>query len=279
MQYRISHNTGFTYDQSVSSSYNEARMTPTTSHRQVVLHTRLDVSPTPWLSSYTDYWGTAVTAFEVHELHHHLSVVATSAVDVSDARPVPVGLSWWEMLSDQIPETHAEYLTLSAAVVPGDDLLARARDLAPGADTPSDFARAVCELIHREVQYVQGSTDVQTRAQEAWAERKGVCQDIVHLTLGCLRSLGVPSRYVSGYLHPRQEPQLGETVHGESHAWVEWWDGAWIGFDPTNASEPSVRHIMVAAGREYSDVAPLTGIFTGGGTSSMFVEVELTRTA
>ncbi len=100
---------------------------------------------------------------------------------------------------------------------------------------------------------------------------------MAHLVIGGLRLLGVPARYVSGYLHPRQEPVVGETVGGESHAWVEWWDGDWHGYDPTNDDEPGDRHVVVATGRDYGDVRPLSGIFTGAGTSSMFVDVQVTR--
>ena len=97
--------------------------------------------------------------------------------------------------------------------------------------------------------------------------------------IGGLRQVGIPALYVSGYLHPSKEPVTRETVRGESHAWVEWWDGGWHGFDPTNDTEPAERHVVVATGRDYEDVRPLSGIFTGTGTSSMFVDVEVTRLA
>jgi transglutaminase-like putative cysteine protease len=100
---------------------------------------------------------------------------------------------------------------------------------------------------------------------------------MAHVVIGGLRSAGVPARYVSGYLHPSGDPQVGETVVGESHAWIEWWDGEWVGFDPTNDLEPGDRHVVVARGRDYSDVPPLTGIFSGGTTSSMAVDVSVTR--
>jgi transglutaminase-like putative cysteine protease len=100
---------------------------------------------------------------------------------------------------------------------------------------------------------------------------------MAHVAIGALRSAGVPARYVSGYLHPKRRPEVGDTVVGESHAWIEWWDGDWVGFDPTNDVEPGDRHIVVARGRDYSDVSPLKGIFSGGSTSSMSVDVRVTR--
>jgi transglutaminase-like putative cysteine protease len=100
---------------------------------------------------------------------------------------------------------------------------------------------------------------------------------MAHLVIGGLRQLGIPARYVSGYLHPDSEPQIGENVRGESHAWIEWWDGSWRGWDPTNDTAPADRHIIVATGRNYADVKPLSGIFTGAGKSTMSVDVQVTR--
>jgi transglutaminase-like putative cysteine protease len=126
---------------------------------------------------------------------------------------------------------------------------------------------------------MQGVTGVHTTAAEAWSGRRGVCQDIAHLALGALRSVGIPARYVSGYLHPKPDAAIGETVAGESHAWVEWFCGSWRGFDPTNLIDIGDRHVTVGHGRDYNDVAPLRGIYAGPSSSSLFVTVEITREA
>jgi len=121
---------------------------------------------------------------------------------------------------------------------------------------------------------------VHTHATEAWSERKGVCQDIAHLSLGALRAIGIPARYVSGYLHPATDAsRLHEAVTGESHAWVEWWTGEWHGYDPTNDLPVGEHHVVVARGREYGDVTPLRGVFAGGATSDQEVEVRITQEA
>jgi transglutaminase-like putative cysteine protease len=127
--------------------------------------------------------------------------------------------------------------------------------------------------------YRRGATDVLTPAADAWQQRAGVCQDIAHVVIGSLRTLGIPARYVSGYLHPAKDAAVGETVEGESHAWVEWWDGTWCGYDPTNDEPIGDRHVVIASGRDYGDVRPLRGIYSGGATSSMFVSVRVTRLA
>ena len=129
------------------------------------------------------------------------------------------------------------------------------------------------------MEYVRGVTGVHSTASEAWAERKGVCQDIAHVALGALRSVGIPARYVSGYLHPDAGAAIGQTVIGESHAWVEWYAGEWRGYDPTNLAEVGELHVLVGRGRDYSDVSPLRGVYAGPGASELFVSVEITRVA
>jgi transglutaminase-like putative cysteine protease len=280
MQFRVVHTTRISYDGGVAASYNLARMTPQTSAHQVVLHTRLDVTPTPYSQTYRDYWGTEVTSFEVLDQHSELTVTATSTVQVS--RPPQPGpeagtLTWEELRAPDVQDRYCEMVAVDDRVRPDEELQELVAGLAAKSSGPSDFARAVCRLVWEEMKYQTGTTKVHGHARTAWEARTGVCQDMAHVAIGALRAADVPARYVSGYLHPRRDPQVGETVVGESHAWVEWWDGDWVGFDPTNNIEPGDRHIVVARGRDYSDVPPLTGIFSGGRTSTMKVEVRVTR--
>lgn len=277
MQLQVTHTTGYEYDGPVGTSYNEARMTPVTSPGQLVLTSRLDVSPVPWSFRYRDYWGALVTAFEVAEVHAELLVTATSTVQVDRHPPAPHGLSWDDVRDPQVVDRLCEYLALPPRVLPPTGLAGRLGPLLAEAAGPGDFARAACHLVHSEVEYVVGSSEVHSTAAEAWDARAGVCQDIAHLCIGTLRTAGVPARYVSGYLHPSTDPVVGEPVTGESHAWVEWWDGDWVGFDPTNEVTPDDRYVTLASGRDYADVAPLTGIYSGGAASSMFVNVSVTR--
>lgn len=277
MMLRIVHRTGYRYEGGASASYNEARMTPLSSLHQQVLHTKVDVTPPAWTHTYTDYWGTTVTAFEVHERHERLTVTSAATVDVQRPETPGLGLSWSEITEAAVVAANSEFLQVSPQVAPPEELLERVKGIADAAQTPGDCAREVIAMVHEEIRYVPGATGVHTRAAEAWTARAGVCQDMANLTIGCLRSVGIPTCYVSGYLMPPREPEVGTTYTGESHAWVRWWDGEWVGADPTNAIAPGNRHVEVAQGREYGDVPPLRGIFTGSGTSAMFVEVELTR--
>jgi transglutaminase-like putative cysteine protease len=277
MQLRIAHTTGFEYDGKANTSFNEARLTPLTLPGQIVVHSRVEVSPTPWVYTYKDYWGAQVTAFEVLDPHQSLTVTASATVHTDRAPAGPPELSWEQIRSGDISDLHTEFLTLPDRVRPEDDLVALAREIADRNTTPGDAAREICALVYQEVKYVSGSTTVDAFAAHSWAERSGVCQDMAHIAIGALRSVGIPARYVSGYLHPQKEPEIGVPAKGESHAWVEWWDDGWRGFDPTNDTEPGDRHVITATGRDYNDVKPLSGIFSGTGTSRMFVDVQVTR--
>jgi transglutaminase-like putative cysteine protease len=133
--------------------------------------------------------------------------------------------------------------------------------------------------VRERVAYVKGATLVSSTAQEVWEQRQGVCQDLTHVTIALLRSVGIPARYVSGYLHSNEGAGIGEKVVGESHAWVEYFSGDWVGVDPTNGGVIGLHHVVVAKGREYGDVPPLKGIYHGDPSSALGVVVEITRVA
>ena len=275
MQIRIRHVTGYRYEKGAVASFNEARMTPLTTPEQMVLRSRLDISPTPWSSEYRDYWGSTVTAFEVNEPHTELTVVATSIVETAEVDVQPAGLPW-EALAE-VQDEWSEFLEISHWVAPAPSLTDALAGARREAATPTDYARTVCAFMHDQILYMGGVTEVTTDAADAWESKAGVCQDFAHLTLGVLREARIPARYVSGYLHPSSDPVVGEEVTGESHAWVEWWDGGWVAYDPTNARPVGEQHVLVARGRDYEDVPPLRGIYSTRGDSELFVDVEITR--
>jgi transglutaminase-like putative cysteine protease len=279
MQLRIVHTTQFEYDGKAVASRNQARLTPQTMPGQIVVHRRIQVSPSPWTYEYRDYFGNEVTAFEVLDPHESMTVSASSTVHVLRSPAADPLLGWADLAAPEVADRWTEYLALPPSVVPPEDLAKLVRAIGAEAPLPGQAARAVCALIHRDVEYQTGSTAVETVAAEAWRQRAGVCQDMAHLAIGGLRSLGIPARYVSGYLHPKTEAPVGETFAGESHAWVEWWDDGWHPFDPTNDREPGDRWVVVATGRDYGDVKPLSGIYSGAGTSAMTVQVDVTRLA
>ncbi len=275
-QLRIVHRTGYRYHGLISASHNEARMTPRATREQYVLATRLEITPVAWSHAFIDYWGTPVTAFEIAEPHSRLDVVATSTVDVGDRLSVGSGISWEDLQDPHLCDQQVEYLGVTNHVDPGSELRRIAHDVAKKADRPVDAAQAIIRRILDRVEYVPGSTEVSTQATAVWEARAGVCQDLVHLGLGALRSIGIPTRYVSGYVMPNANPVVGQPTTGESHAWLQFWDGAWVGLDPTNNTSPGDTHVEVGVGRDYFDVTPLKGVYSGSQSSDLFVEVEMT---
>ncbi|MFD1715208.1 transglutaminase N-terminal domain-containing protein [Amnibacterium flavum] len=277
---RIRHKTGFRYEGEVTASYNEARMLPASSEGQFVLHSHLDISPLSSQHGYVDYWGTRVSSFEILTPHRELALTATSLVEVRDREHAGSGISWDDLPASAGSQVqYVEQIRQTRLTETDDEIAELARRIAADAADPCSAAEAICRAVGESMEYMQGVTGVHSTAKDAWAERKGVCQDITHVALGALRSIGIPARYVSGYLHPKPDAAVGETVAGESHAWVEWFCGEWHGWDPTNLIPIGDRHVLVGRGRDYNDVAPLRGVYAGPFRSELFVRVEITREA
>jgi transglutaminase-like putative cysteine protease len=277
---QIRHTTRFTYEGAkVTASYNEARLTPQTTATQTALESAVTTHPAAHVTRYRDYWGTLVTAFDLHEPHDHLEVLASSVVETSGPPPVRTPLRWDDLREDSVRDRYAELLapTAYAPVATAEAGLAELAAEVAGCPDPMSAVAATVEAVRGNLGYDSGSTGVRTTAVQAFQARSGVCQDFAHVALMLLRSAGVPSRYVSGYLHPVVEPAVGDTVVGQSHAWVEAWVGQWVAVDPTNGSPVAERHVRVASGRDYADVSPLRGVYTGAAGSTLDVTVEVTR--
>ncbi|GAB3285726.1 transglutaminase family protein [Sinomonas notoginsengisoli] len=279
---KILHRTAYRYNKRVTLSYNEARMTPLTEPQQVVLESQVRVAPAQAsVSTYKDYWGTRVTAFDMQMPHDFLEVVSSTTVEVHRVERVPVEgevVPWERLHSPEVEDQFSDWLPQSRLSGPGTEVLGIVPGLVEGLD-PNQAAHAVFDWMSGEMRYMPGSTGVTTDAEQAWNQREGVCQDLAHLAIGSLRSLGIPARYISGYLHPRSGAGIGEVVAGQSHAWLEWWDGEWRSWDPTNHKPAGDFHVTVARGRDYRDVPPLKGVLSGGEGSHLEVSVELTRVA
>jgi transglutaminase-like putative cysteine protease len=277
---RIEHSTGFSYPGDVSASYNEARMLPGTTDSQFVLSSAIDVEPSTSVNSYVDYFGTRVTAIDVNAPHSLLSITARSLIEVRP-RPIEhVGITW-EGLAREAQRSIAtvEQMAQTGRTQPHEEVVEIARSIASQHVDPGMAAHEISMAIGDAVESMSGVTGVRTTAHEAWEARKGVCQDMAHIAIGALRAVGIPARYVSGYLHPRPDAEIGVAVTGESHAWIEWFAGEWQGFDPTNNIEIGDRHVLVGRGRDYGDVPPLRGVYAGPFKSNLNVKVTITREA
>ena len=274
---RIRHTTSFRYEAEVQASYNEARMRPDMSDRQFLLSSQLIITPLSSQHQFTDYWGTRVAAVEILSPHQELSIVSESLVEINDRPLTRDALGWSDLKA--APSASAELtelLGMTPLSTPTKEVVRGAHQIAARSETPGSAAQEICEWINDEMSYVPGVTAVHSTAAEAWKSKQGVCQDISHITVGALRSVGIPARYVSGYLHPNDDAAVGELVEGESHAWVEWWEGGFVGFDPTNRKPVTTSHVVVGRGRDYTDVPPLRGVYDGPATSDHSVAVELT---
>jgi transglutaminase-like putative cysteine protease len=288
--YRIDHRTEYFYEQPVSSSYGQLRMLPRELPSQRCRSAKVSVSPEPELSrERLDFFGNRVIYFALHEPHERLCVEVTSVVEVSGQGsdlPLLADQSW-EAVREAVVVggegvTHeiTQYVLDSPRVARSEVYREYAETVfTPGAGVFEALA-ALCSKIYTDFEYSPGSTSVTSSLDEAFAKRRGVCQDFAHLAIACLRSLGLPARYVSGYLEtdpPPGQPKLTGT--DGSHAWLSVFipDAGWVDLDPTNDQFVGDRHVITAVGRDYADVPPMSGvIYTVGRDARLEVGVDVT---
>lgn len=278
MRMRVRHATTYTYSEPTVASYSEARLTPQTTSDQYVRRSRLEIAPTAWSQEYRDYWGATVTAFEVTDPHDELTVVATSVVDTAD--PAEPGESiGWDALDANTLDRYCEFVHQQDKVRPAESLVAELDAIRAESATPAAYVERVVELIRGRLSRLVAATHVSATAEETWESGKGVTHDITHVAIGALRHAQIPARFVAGYVHPEADPQVDAPVASEPHAWLEWWDGRWVGWDVTRGEAPGERHIVVSRGRDFDDNPNLRGIYSTSGEFTTAVEVEITRLA
>ncbi|AGZ49722.1 transglutaminase family protein [Mycobacterium kansasii] len=275
---RVVHTTGYAYPSPVTASYNEARLTPRSNTRQNVILNRVETVPATRSYRYIDYWGTAVTAFDLHAPHTQLTVTSSSVVETERPEPPTAKTSWEELHSVTVIDRFDEVLRPTWYTPTSKRIAAVGRRITKYHD-PAEAVVAASRWARSELEYLPGTTGVYSTGLDALEQGRGVCQDFVHLTLILLRSMGIPGRYVSGYLHPERDAVAGKTVAGRSHAWIQAWTGAWWNYDPTHDTEITEQYISVGVGRDYSDVSPLKGIYSGLGATDLDVDVEIARLA
>jgi len=278
---RIDHITRVKYAGPVLTSFNEARMTPPTLANQVTLESRVTAGAGVPVWTYRDYWGTLVSVFDLPDAHDDLVIRASATVETTAYRGVPGAgqRPGWAEVSDQSKGGRLlEFLLPTKLTTVAGEISGVVKDEISGL-SPDEAAAAISARVREHVTYMPGATGVRTSAQEAWDKGQGVCQDMAQLTVALMRSVGLPARYVSGYLHPKAQADPGSTAVGQSHAWVEYWAGDWTPLDPTSGANVGERHVVVARGRDYTDVPPLKGIYHGPTSGNMQVTVEVTRLA
>lgn len=276
-RYRINHTSVYRYTGPIRASHNEVRMTPLTEEGQVTLESRLRIRPLTWSHTYRDYWGTHVTALETSGVHETLELEAISTVERYDGGAQRPAASWDVLRSAHTRDILGEYLEARPRTELPEGIFDSFAAATEGLE-PAEAVDMVVARIRDHLDYETGFTVATSNASEAWTAHKGVCQDFVHSTLGSLRHLGIPARYVSGYLLPDADAPVGQAHASESHAWVDWWDGTgWTPVDPTNTRPVGLEHIVVARGRDYEDVAPFKGVYLGDEDADLTVTVTITR--
>jgi transglutaminase-like putative cysteine protease len=282
--YAIRHVTRFTYESPVSESLMEVRMQPRTEGTQRCLRFELGIQPRGRVLGYRDYLGNSIHHFDVPARHGQLTVTARAHVQVDEPPPLPEALpeAAWDEADGWTRE--GEYWDLrhpSRFAVWSEPLLAYAGGLGAAGQRSHDpltTVRQVMAAIHHDFEYVPKRTRVDSPIDEALAARAGVCQDFAHVMIAIVRRLGLPARYVSGYIAPRAAGDRAGLVASATHAWVDvLFPGiGWAGFDPTNNALAGGRHIRVAVGRDYADVPPTRGVFKGRAASQLAVSVDVT---
>ncbi|HQW28636.1 MAG TPA: transglutaminase family protein [Verrucomicrobiales bacterium] len=288
VRYFIRHRTAYSYSGRIDLCHSLAHLRPREDEGLELSSHQIVVTPEPrFQRERTDYFGNRTNYFAIQQSHEALEVIATTTVIKPDLKPVlPVAGVAWDKLrvplnaKDLSGVRIGNYLlpTLACPNLPvAADFLRPS--LTPGRDV-MELVNEVMGRVFREFQYVPGATDTTTPLEKDMKQRQGVCQDFAHVMISTLRPLGIPIRYVSGYLETLPPPGQKKLQGADAtHAWIEAYAPScgWVGFDPTNNKIPAGQHIKICHGRDYFDVQPLKGIFLGTGTQDLVVQVDVER--
>jgi transglutaminase-like putative cysteine protease len=291
MKHRVTHQTIYRYSEPASLSQNELLLQPRQTGTQQVRQSQLTIVPEPqYLQQRSDYFGNTTHVFMVQHSHNELAMTATSVVETSPRlTPRPEKTPAWETVvrrladHDQAAELDAyQFVFASPFITISPDAMAYARLSFPPGTPVLLGALDLIRRIFTEFRYDKAATTVDTSVDQVLANRKGVCQDFAHLSVSCLRSLGLAARYVSGYLKTLPPPGKPRLIGADaSHAWISLFvpDEGWVDLDPTNNLIPSETHIVLAWGRDYGDVSPVKGVVMGGGKHALSVLVDVEEQA
>jgi transglutaminase-like putative cysteine protease len=279
MKLRTTHTTTYRYTEPVSICHTAVHLMPRDGRHQRVLDYTLSILPMPEATfNHKDYFGNEVTCFSIHEPHRALTISAASLIEMEPGDPLEPCLTpaWeaargekWRRADGRSLQAY-QFVFPSPRITPAPEFAAYAETSFTAGRPFLDAALDLCHRVYTEFHYDQEATTVATSVAEVLESKRGVCQDFAHFTIACLRSLGLAARYVSGYL------TSGEWIGSQaSHAWVSvFFPGlGWLDLDPTNDLLVSGRHVTLAWGRDYSDVAPVNGVAIGGGPQLVNVSV------
>ena len=277
--FTIHHITKYTYDRPVRESTNQIKIFPYAHPGQELQNQKLVITGDPSVNLFADYWGNTVGWFVVNEAHKELIIDSKLIVNVKSSNTInPVALSKfsdWEILRGAVSSDMKTLdLATPESIQAKMELSAMVQDLRHSRDTPAMFIQRCSEYIFETFEYKKGITTIETTVDEILEHKSGVCQDFAHVLLEMLRSISIPSRYVSGYICPNQDGVRGA---GATHAWVEVYlpSTGWVGIDPTNNTWVSDQHVVLAVGRHFNDCSPVKGTFKGPANQALSVFVSV----
>jgi len=287
MIFNISHQTAYRYGSPVTQSQHVVHLAPRNLPRQTVNRHSLLIEPAP-VSRFdrTDYFGNQASVLIIEDEHTELVVHSRSVVTIEAPPPPDLAASpaWSEVAgaafqSDGMCDLSVlQFVCRSRHTTVTPDVVAYTQLSFPAGRPVLEAAMDLTNRIHRDFVFDATATDISTPISQVLKARRGVCQDFAHLSLACLRAMGLPARYVSGYILTRPPPGKQKLQGTDaSHAWFSLWipQTGWVDFDPTNGSMPGGEHITVAVGRDYDDVSPISGVLLGGSSQSMLVAVDV----
>lgn len=289
MQYRVNHITEYKYQELVNTAHNRLCLVPLNLPEQKCLTSEIKILPVPDETEYrTDFFGNTILFISIYKEHQKLEIISESTIDILPKIQVSLAanspLQWSEIKS--VIAQRDEYADVSQYLLPShyvpNSLAIKkfAEECFPPGETLWNACHLLMKKIFTSLKFTPGFTTINTPVEEVVKSRKGVCQDFAHLMIACLRNMGVPARYVSGYLETFPPPGKEKLVGSDaSHAWVAVYfpEIGWVEFDPTNNLLPAENHVIVAFGRDYFDVAPLKGIIFSSGNQQVEVKVDVTR--
>lgn len=291
MRYTISHQTTYEYSNVVSVSHHLIRLQPRELPYQRTASYHLEAQPTPvLLDSHVDYFGNFVSFVTIERPHRQLLVSSQCQVEVlPKSIPEPDSTAPWETVRElcrgdayNSGAEACEFVFASPLIVLRPEFMQYAAATFPPGCPVLAGAVELMRQIHQDFVFDATATTVATPLEQVFRDRRGVCQDFAHLQIACLRALGLPARYVSGYLETVPPPGRPKLLGADSsHAWIQLWCGplGWIDLDPTNNLLPAERHITVATGRDFGDVSPVRGVLVGSGSHQLKVAVDVTPLA
>ncbi len=290
MQYKIRHSTEYKYQEVVTTGHNRLCLEPLNLPEQILISSDIKVSPTPDEQTYlTDFFGNRILFISIYKEHDELTILSESVLDIQpriNAERAKQSPYLWQDAKTQISSQSDFYAdviqyTLPSLHIPySEEIRKFTYDCFPDNGTLWKGCEMLMQKIFSYVEFKPGFTTVNTPVESVLKLRKGVCQDLAHLMIACLRNIGLPARYVSGYLETMPPPGKEKLVGSDaSHAWVSIYfpDIGWVEFDPTNCLLPSYQHITVAYGRDYYDVAPIKGIVFSSGNQTLEVKVDVEK--